>query len=236
MAHPVRTRVIVFDFDGTLVDSAPIKTDAFTELYRQFGDEIAEEVRRRHLAAEGVSRFIKFREWHRELLGQDCDDDAAATLSAGFDRLVEERIVAAPEIPGARRALEQLSERLPLYIASATPEESLRRIVDERGMSGFFKGVHGIPTTKVDVIESVAVAHRCEPSEVLMVGDAESDRQAAEQAGASFIGVVPGQVDAECRDDEGDASQLPDAVHPWTAPGSNIETVSDLSTLITSLL
>jgi len=236
MAHPVRTRVVVFDFDGTLVDSAPIKTDAFTELYRQFGQDIAAEVRQRHLAAEGVSRFIKFREWHRDLLGQDCDDEVAATLSAGFDRLVEERIVAAPEIRGARRALEQLSERLPLYIASATPEDSLRRIVDERGMNGFFTGVHGIPTTKVDVIEMVAATHRCEPSEVLMVGDAESDRQAAEQAGARFIGVVPERVDVADRADARGAAQLPDAVHPWTAPGSNIETVSDLSTLITSLL
>ena len=236
MAHPLRTRVIVFDFDGTLVDSAPIKTDAFTELYRQFGDDIATEVRQRHLAAEGVSRFIKFREWHRDLLGQDCDDEVAATLSAGFDQLVEERIVAAPEIPGASEALEQLSERLPLYIASATPEESLRRIVDERGMSGFFTGVHGIPTTKVDVIEMVAATHRCEPSEVLMVGDAESDRQAAEQAEARFIGVVPERVDVADRADARGAAQSPDAVHPWTAPGSNIETVSDLSTLITSLL
>lgn len=236
MAHPLRTRVIVFDFDGTLVDSAPIKTDAFTELYRQFGDDIAAEVRQRHLAAEGVSRFIKFREWHRDLLGQDCDDEVAATLSAGFDQLVEERIVAAPEIPGASEALEQLSERLPLYIASATPEESLRRIVDERGMSGFFTGVHGIPTTKVDVIEMVAATHRCEPSEVLMVGDAESDRQAAEQAEARFIGVVPERVDVADRADARGAAQSPDAVHPWTAPGSNIETVSDLSTLITSLL
>ena len=223
--------VVVFDFDGTLVDSAPIKTEAFAELYRPFGDEIAEEVRRRHLAAEGVSRFVKFREWHSELLGLDVDDEIEGRLSAEFDRLVEARIVRAPEIAGAHGALAALTGKLPLYIASATPEASLRRIVEERGMSGFFVGVHGTPTSKFDVLVSVAAAHRCDRSQVLMVGDAESDQEAAEQAGTSFVGVVP----ADRADDRaGDA--LGAGLHPWTAPGSGVVTISDLSTLTTLLL
>ena len=223
--------VVVFDFDGTLVDSAPIKTEAFAELYRPFGDEIAEEVRRRHLAAEGVSRFVKFREWHTELLGLDVDDEIEGRLSAEFDRLVEARIVRAPEIAGAHGALAALTGKLPLYIASATPEASLRRIVEERGMSGFFVGVHGTPTSKFDVLVSVAAAHRCDRSQVLMVGDAESDQEAAEQAGTSFVGVVP----ADRADDRaGDA--LGAGLHPWTAPGSGVVTISDLSTLTTLLL
>ena len=223
--------VVVFDFDGTLVDSAPIKTEAFAELYRPFGDEIAEEVRRRHLAAEGVSRFVKFREWHSELLGLDVDDEIEGRLSAEFDRLVEARIVRAPEIAGAHGALAALTGKLPLYIASATPEASLRRIVEERGMSGFFVGVHGTPTSKFDVLVSVAAAHRCDRSQVLMVGDAESDQEAAEQAGTSFVGVVP----ADRADDRaGDA--LGASPHPWTAPGSGVVTISDLSTLTTLLL
>ena len=223
--------VVVFDFDGTLVDSAPIKTEAFAELYRPFGDEIAEEVRRRHLAAEGVSRFVKFREWHTELLGLDVDDEIEGRLSAEFDRLVEARIVRAPEIPGAREALAALSEQLPLYIASATPEVSLRRIVEERGMSGFFVGVHGIPTSKVDVLVRAAATHRCDRPQVLMVGDAESDRRAAEQAGTSFVGVVTtDRADDQAADAHGSSP------HPRTAPGSSVVTISDLSTLTTLLL
>ena len=88
MPDSLDIRVVVFDFDGTLVDSAPIKTEAFTELYRPYGDEVAEEVRRRHLAAEGVSRFVKFREWHEELLGLSITDDDAERLSAKFDQQI----------------------------------------------------------------------------------------------------------------------------------------------------
>ena len=231
MSGRMDIKVVVFDFDGTLVDSAPIKTEAFAELYRPYGDEIAEEVRRRHLAAEGVSRFVKFREWHTELLGRDVDDEVAGRLSAEFDRLVEARIVRAPEIAGAHGALAALTGKLPLYIASATPEASLRRIVEERGMSGFFVGVHGIPTSKFDVLERVAATHRCDRSQVLMVGDAESDRQAAEQAGTSFVGVVPAD-----RADDRAADAHGSSPHPWTALGSSVVTMSDLSTLTTLLL
>lgn len=64
-----------------------------------------------------------------------------------------------------------------------------------------------------------------------MVGDAESDRQAAEQAGARFIGVVPRHVAVGETPTRGAGGE-----HPWNTPGSGVETVSDLSTLITSLL
>ena len=231
MPDSLDIRVVVFDFDGTLVDSAPIKTEAFTELYRPYGDEVAEEVRRRHLAAEGVSRFVKFREWHEELLGLSITDDDADRLSAKFDQLVEARIIDAPEIAGAHGALVALSEKLPMYVASATPEAPLRRIVVARGMSGFFAGVRGTPTTKTSVLKDVAKAHRCDRPQVLMVGDAESDRQAAQLAGASFVGVVPGE-----RGDDRVGNARSVSSHPWTAPGSAIVTVSDLSTLTTLLL
>ena len=98
-------------------------------------------------------------------------------------------------------------------------------------MSGFFVGVHGIPTSKVDVLVRVAATHLCDRPQVLMVGDAESDRRAAEQAGTSFVGVVT----ADRTDDRaGDAHGT--SAHPWTAPGSSVVTMSDLSTLTTLLL
>jgi hypothetical protein len=64
-----------------------------------------------------------------------------------------------------------------------------------------------------------------------MVGDAESDREAAEQAGTSFVGVV-----AADRADDRTGDALGAGLHPWTAPGSSVVTTSDLSTLTTLLL
>ncbi|MFT4805179.1 MAG: beta-phosphoglucomutase-like phosphatase (HAD superfamily), partial [Psychroserpens sp.] len=51
---------VFFDFDGVIVESGDIKTEAFMELYEVHG--IQEAVKKHHLENQGVSRFDKF-EW-----------------------------------------------------------------------------------------------------------------------------------------------------------------------------
>ena len=54
-----------FDFDGVVLESGNIKTDAFIELFAGLG--IDEEVKQHHLENQGVSRYEKFR-WITENL------------------------------------------------------------------------------------------------------------------------------------------------------------------------
>ena len=52
---------IIFDYDGTIADSVNIKTEAFAELYRNYGKDIESKVVKYHLNNGGVSRFEKFK-------------------------------------------------------------------------------------------------------------------------------------------------------------------------------
>ncbi|MCX5934210.1 MAG: hypothetical protein NTU99_05390, partial [Pseudanabaena sp. LacPavin_0818_WC45_MAG_42_6] len=54
---PKRYDAIVFDFDGVLVESVDVKTQAFGTLYAEYGDLIVEQVKAYHLLHGGVSRF-----------------------------------------------------------------------------------------------------------------------------------------------------------------------------------
>ena len=56
--------VFVFDFDGVLADSVNIKTLAFYELYKEYGDSISSKVVEHHEANGGVSRFEKIKLYH----------------------------------------------------------------------------------------------------------------------------------------------------------------------------
>ena len=60
---------IVFDFDGTLVDSNEIKSKAFGELYKSYGDEIVNKVVNYNNQHKGLSRLKKFKYWQENLLG-----------------------------------------------------------------------------------------------------------------------------------------------------------------------
>ena len=60
---------LIFDFDGVILDSVSIKTEAFAELYLQYGKIIQNKVVQYHLKHGGISRYNKIKYFHSEFLG-----------------------------------------------------------------------------------------------------------------------------------------------------------------------
>ncbi len=186
----LRYGALVFDFDGVLVESVDVKTRAFAALYEEHGQGVAAAVVAHHLAHGGLSRFEKFRHCHRAFLGRELSGGEERALGGRFAALVEDAVVAANWIPGAREFLETWSARLPIYVASGTPEDELLRIVERRSMARYFAGVRGAPAKKDELIAGFARAAGLAPGRVLMVGDSTTDYEGAVQAGADFLGIA----------------------------------------------
>jgi HAD superfamily hydrolase (TIGR01549 family) len=187
----LRFDAIVFDFDGVLVESVDVKTRAFAALYDPHGNDVVEQVVAWHLAHGGVSRYEKFRHFHRTFLGRALAPAEEAELGERFSALVEEAVIAADWVPGAREFLEGWHARLPLFVASGTPEEELLRIVARRGMTRFFSGVAGAPRKKGTILRDFLERSGVSPDRMLMVGDAMTDYEGAAEAGVPFLGIAP---------------------------------------------
>ncbi len=185
-----RFDAVVFDFDGVLVESVDVKTRAFAALYAEYGPEVVAQVVAYHLAHGGVSRFEKFRHFHRAFLAQALSATAEAALGARFSALVENAVVQAPWIAGAREFLERNYRRLPLFVASGTPDEELKRIITRRGAEHYFASVCGAPLTKAEIIAAFVKDRALQPDRVLMVGDSNTDYGAAQETGVSFLGIA----------------------------------------------
>jgi phosphoglycolate phosphatase-like HAD superfamily hydrolase len=179
-------RAIVFDFDGVILESLDIKTDAFLALFAAYPDQ-RETIRRYHLDNVGISRYVKFEHITREILGLPYSEAERERLGAEFARLALERILACPEVPGAKSLLQGLEGRLPRIVASGTPEDELKIIVTKRGMDSWFDEVWGSPRTKPEIVRDVLLRHRLQPQETLMVGDGLTDLQAARATGVRFL-------------------------------------------------
>ena len=179
-------RGAVFDFDGVIAESTDIKTEAFRRLFD--GDERAVEY---HEANMGVSRYDKFRHITTEILGRPYTAEDERRLGERFSELVVDEVVRCPLVPGARELLERLARELPLFVASATPEEEVRRIVALRGLEPLFDGVYGTPATKGEILRQILTERGFDRSDVVMIGDARSDLNGARQAGVRFVGRVP---------------------------------------------
>ena len=175
---------------------------------------IVERVVGWHLAHGGVSRFEKFRHFHREFLGRELDVDEERRLGERFSCLVEDAVVASPWVAGAREFLDAQVGRLPLHVASGTPEGELKRIVERRGMRHYFTSIHGSLARKAEILKIIASEGGFTASRLLMVGDAMTDFEGAVEAGASFVGRVP-----------------PDQESPFPAGTCVVADLQDLSTL-----
>lgn len=181
--------LVVFDFDGTLADSAGVKTEAFHLLYLdEHGPEVAARVLAYHLEHQGISRYDKIRFAEEEILGRPCTEARLDEVADRFSHLVEDRVVAAAAIPGAEEFLASNHGRR-LSVASATPTAELRRIVARRGWNSHFAAVDGSPMAKGEIIELHMAQLSIARARTVMVGDQMSDHRAAEHAGVRFIGV-----------------------------------------------
>jgi phosphoglycolate phosphatase-like HAD superfamily hydrolase len=184
-------RAAVFDFDGVVLESADIKTNAFRQLFDGNDAAVAH-----HLARQGVSRYEKFRYITTEILGRPYTQEDERRLGERLSELVLDAVLACPFVPGARELLERRARELPLFVASGTPEEELRRIASERGVADCFAGIYGTPPTKAQIIGRVIDETALTPADVVMIGDATTDLEGARAAGVRFVGRVrPGDPD-----------------------------------------
>lgn len=185
-----RFDALIFDFDGVLVESVGVKTQAFASLYAAYGPEIVTQVVDYHIANGGISRHRKFRYFHEALLGVPLSSEEEARLAGEFSLLVEEAVITAPWVAGAREFLLAHHASLPLFVASGTPEEELKRILDKRSMMPLFQGVHGSPAEKGEILRGIVARGNFDPDRVLMIGDAWTDWEGALAANVDFLGCV----------------------------------------------
>lgn len=178
-------QAVFLDFDGVVLESLQVKTDAFRALFCQ--SEHVDRIVAHHAANPGVSRYTKFAHVYETMLKRPLPRAEMARLDRRFSRLVRDGVLTCRFVTGARGFLRYASRRVPLFVASAAPERELRRIVRARGVAEYFAGVFGSPLSKTDAIRRVIDTHRLDPRAVLFVGDAESDRVAARAAGVRFV-------------------------------------------------
>lgn len=179
-------KAVVFDFDGVLVESTEIKTEAFRALFHD-RPEALDAIIRYHLEHQGVSRYEKFRHIYRDILKRPLSPGEEVALGERFQALVIEQVVGASWVPGAPACLESCSGRFPLYVASGTPQEELERIIDRRGMRRYFAGVYGSPSSKPDILRRIISRFGADPSAIVFVGDSKTDHEAARTAGVRFV-------------------------------------------------
>ena len=180
---------LIFDFDGVIVESIPLKTAAFREVFSFVPDHL-DEIIAYHLENGGMSRYNKFRYIYADILHEPLTPDVEEHLAGEYVRLIFDAMLTVPYVEGAEDLLRDCSGALPLYIVSATPEGEMREIARRRDLTGYFVRIYGSPKTKVECIREILEETGAAPGEALFIGDAPNDWEAAYETGVRFVARI----------------------------------------------
>lgn len=183
-------KCLVFDCDGVLLDSVPVKTRAFARLAEPYGPEARDRLVMYHTVHGGVSRYRKFEWFFREMLGREITPEESEAWGKKFAEYALDEVRKCDLIPGALQTLEAWHGKMPLYVCSGAPVEELNLVLGERKLARFFAGIYGSPPAKGELLkEIIRTQSWLLPGETLMVGDSITDEDAARQADAQFYGI-----------------------------------------------
>jgi len=185
-------KAIFFDFDGVIVESVDIKTEAFARLFVPEGEETVKRVVDYHLGHMGESRFDKIRYIYKEILRKELTDDDFAMLCKRFEALVFEAVVNAPSVNGAEEFFKGSFSKYMCFIVSATPQSEIVEIVRRRGLEGKFNAIFGAPLPKSDAVRQALLENNIASGDAVYIGDAMSDYKAAKDNGVYFIARIYG--------------------------------------------
>jgi phosphoglycolate phosphatase-like HAD superfamily hydrolase len=180
-------KAVVFDFDGVILESVDVKTEAFRRLFQDYPDQM-DRIVEFHRHNTGLSRYEKFRIIYRDFLKKPLCDKEVKELDRAFSELVVGEVISCPFVPGAQEFLDYTACHWPLFVVSGTPHDELRAIVQARGLAGYFRQVLGSPNGKEVLLSEVVRGNGLDSSGVVFIGDSLVDLRAADAVGVFFIG------------------------------------------------
>lgn len=200
-------RTLIFDLDGTLVDTAPDLAAAMNAVLIAAGRPELSLDTVRHLVGRGARTLIAR---GFETTGGPIAPEKMDGYLTSFLAHYRENIASSDTFPQVRETLGELHKEAALGIATSKPQELADMLLEKIGLAHLFGYVHGAgrtpyvkpdPRHYTDVVAALGGA----PARSLMVGDSVTDVELARAAGVPVILVSYGYTSVHARELGADA-------------------------------
>ena len=181
-------RALIFDLDGTLIDSKQDLIRSVNAMLVETGREPLHEDTVSSYIGHGAPRLVA-----RALGNGATEEECERALKFFLGHYDQHKLDSTHAYPGVAEALEEMRE-FPMAVLTNKPVRVSRKILEGLGLAEYFRAVYGgnsFETKKPDplgakkILEELSAA----PTESLMVGDSEVDVRTARNAGTLAAAV-----------------------------------------------
>ena len=176
---------VIFDLDGTLMDTAGEIATALERTFRELGFPTIPKHVVETLIGRGVPMLIE-----RALLKVGATHERPAEIVERFERHYEDTVATASVLyPGVHAALARLAAlRIPMAVVTNKPRVFTERLLGELDVARYFAAVvagdDGLPRKPHgDMLLAACERMGSKPAATLMLGDSDNDIAAARAAG-----------------------------------------------------
>lgn len=185
-----RYELVVFDWDGTLLDSAAAIVHAIQSACRDLGLPAPDDARARHVIGLGLSEALGYAVPE---LTKDAYPDMVARYRHHFLARDHDLVL----FPGAAQMIERLAEGgWKLAVATGKSRAGLDRAFEHTGLGRHFHASRCadecFSKPHPAMLEALMSELAADPTQTLMIGDTTHDLQMASNAGVDAVGVTYG--------------------------------------------
>ena len=180
---------IIFDFDGVILDSIPVKTEAFRKLFQKHPKKIIDEFIKFHLTNGGVSRYEKIKYFFENLLNKKINKEKILYYAKKYSELTKQELANEKYlIKDSINFIRKNYKKYNMHIASGADENDLKYICNKLELTKYFISINGSPNKKSEIIKNILESNNYKKSETIMIGDSINDFKAAKENGIEFYG------------------------------------------------
>ena len=180
---------IIFDFDGVILDSIPIKTEAFRKLFYEFSQAEVDELIVFHIKNGGMSRYKKIEYFFTEILNKKIENKDIIKYAEKYSKITKIELAQKKYlIEDTLLFIKQNFHKYNLHIASGADEKDLKYICQELDLEEYFLSINGSPEIKSNIVNNILVNYKYEKHETVLIGDSINDYEASNANQIKFYG------------------------------------------------
>ena len=180
---------ILFDFDGVILDSMPIREYGFRKIFEKFDNELVDKLLQYHNENGGLSRYVKIRYFYEELLNREISEKEIENIADIFSTIMRDKLTDKIYLINETVAfLDKYHTNYNIHIVSGSDDRELRFLCKELDVDRYFISIYGSPTHKNDLVKNILDIYKYKREETILIGDSINDYNASEINGIAFYG------------------------------------------------